>query len=500
LVRILIIEDEENIRYSITKTLARAGHEVRDVASLPEARRLLRVSDFDVVLTDVLLGGDDGIDLVRELRSDAFEGGIVVITAHGSVEHAVTAMRLGADDYLQKPLSMQELSLAIDRCVEHRRLARRVALYDRIERTRDLSRSIVGRSAAWRNVLTVASRLAAIPIAPVEEPGGADDAVADPELPPEARASLPCILLVGETGVGKGVLARYIHACGAAVPDDGAAPPFVHVNCSTLPATLVEAELFGHEKGAFTDAREARPGLFEMADGGTIFLDEVSEMSPELQAKLLLVVERGVYRRVGGTRDRSVRVRVVAASNQDLEQRVSKGLFRRDLLYRLNAFIIRIPPLRDRPGDAVLLAEVTLRDSSRRYGGRPLELTEEAKKAIVAYDWPGNVRELVNAVQRAAMLCEGSAVGPGDLGIPQAEAASAPRPAGGEAPGGLVFDFEQGIHTVEEVERALLRQALERTRGNVSRAARLVGMQRSSFRLRIDRYKLYEYVSEVAGR
>ncbi len=325
---ILIVEDEENLRYTIRQSLTRDGHAVREASTLADALSLIEGNAFDLVLTDIILGRDSGLELIPRLREGGYDGALVVMTAMGSVETAVKAMRDGADDYLQKPLSLEELSIQVRRWLERQRLARRVHLYQRMEEARADAEECLGESDVWRETLSLAERLAMVPL-------GTD-----------ADGPLPSILLNGETGVGKGVMARYIHDCarkaGVHAPDTD--PPLVHINCSALPPTLVEGELFGHEKGAFTDAREARPGLFEMADGGTIFLDEVTEMPLDLQAKLLLVVEQGTFRRVGGTRERTVRARVVAASNQDLDRCVEDGRFRRDLLYRLNTFTITIPP------------------------------------------------------------------------------------------------------------------------------------------------------------
>jgi DNA-binding NtrC family response regulator len=498
LAKILAIEDEENLRLSIRRTLTRSGHAVSEASCLSDARGLLETTAFDLILTDVILGSENGLDLVRALRAEGNDALIVVMTAFGTVESAVQAMKVGADDYLQKPLSLEELSLQVDRWLEQQRVARRATLYERLERVRDEKHNLVGASPAWQETVDVARRLAGIPLGEEGAEGGAD-------------GSLPTILLVGETGTGKGVLARFIHAvatgetgqtAGRAGKNGEGTVPFVHVNCSALPATLVEGELFGHEKGAFTDAREARPGLFEMADGGTIFLDEISEMPLELQAKLLLVVEQGAFRRVGGTKERHVRVRIIAASNQDLRERVEAGRFRRDLLYRLNTFTVTIPPLRERGGDALLIAETVLERTGRRYGRADLTLSDAAVAAIESHDWPGNVRELVNAVQRAAMLASSSRVEPGDLGLAPARP-SAGAPAARHEPAGngkLRFNFASGEHTADAVERMLIMQALEETRGNVSRAAKLIGMQRSSFRYRIERYRLDAFVSEVARR
>jgi two-component system, NtrC family, response regulator AtoC len=514
--RILVIDDEENLRLTISRSLSRQKdaltgrpHHVAPASTLDEARRLIGEGEFDIVITDVMLGpGASGLDFAREIRGDGFEGVVVVMTAYGRVEDAVRAVRDGADDYLVKPLSLEELGLQVDKWLEHRRLERRARLYERLESSKAASLEIIGRSPAWLDAVRTAERLASVPlpdVAPARTP-----AVPDPVAP-----SLPCILLTGETGVGKGVLARHIHATAVKLGASAPNAPFVHVNASALPANLVEGELFGHERGAFTDAREARPGLFEMADGGTIFLDEIGEMPLDLQAKLLLAVEQGTFRRVGGTRERRVRVRVIAASNQELPERAKAGQFRRDLLYRLSAFTIRIPPLREREDDAVLLAESALERLSRRYGREGARLSDAARAALRAHDWPGNVRELVNAVQRGVMLADGTEIRPLDLGLAPAALLAEPAfhsdapvnahadplaHADDSAPSELRFDFGAGPHTVSDVERLLIVQALQFTHGNVSRAARLIGMQRSSMRHRIERYKLDRLVTEAAGR
>ncbi len=488
LAKILVIEDEANLRYVIRQTLGKAGHTVSEARDLAEARAQVREHNFDLVLTDVMLGSENGLDMLRELRQDGFEGAIVVMTAHASIEAAVGAMRDGADDYLQKPLSLEELKLQVQRWLDLRKASRRLRLYERMERARAKEQELLGDSPAWRKTLAMADRLAQLPLEnPTDEAGG----------------GLPAILLMGETGVGKGALARYIHgAAEAAAGNKADASPFVHVNCSALPASLVEGELFGHERGAFTDAKDARPGLFELAEGGTIFLDEIGEMPVELQAKLLLVVEQGTFRRVGGTRERRVRARVIAASNQDLEAQCAEGKFRRDLFYRLNAFTIVIPPLRERGNDAVAIADALLPKLARRYGRSTLKIEDGARRAIGRHAWPGNVRELVNTLQRAAMLAGEDVVRAEDLGLGVGVGSAAGSMVGSNgalgAHGELRFDFDSGEHTAEAVERLLMVQALEFTRGNVSKAAKLIGMQRSSFRYRIERYKLEMHVKELS--
>lgn len=491
---ILTIEDEDNLRYSIRQTLAKAGHEVHEAERVEPAWELTRRREYDVVLTDINLHGENGIDLVRRLRDDGFEGVIVVMTAYGSIETAVQAIKAGADDYLQKPLSLEELSIQIERLLSAREARTRLRLYQRLERTTDGDQEILGESKAWREVVAVSERLAGLPI-----PEG-------PRASAPAGGAMPVILLLGETGSGKGLLARHIHRRSPEVGKGSShAAPFVHINCAALPPTLVESELFGHERGAFTDARSPREGLFEMADGGTVFLDEIADMPLDLQGKLLSVVETGLIRRVGGSRERFVRARIIAATNQDLARRVEDGRFRQDLYYRLSAFTIRIPPLRERGDDAVLLAERTLARYAKLYGRGPKTLTEAAKDVIRGHPWPGNVREVINVMQHAAMLCDSAQVTPASLGVGPASmrATRIPRDeraARGSTTGDLRFDFTSGRHTAEEVEKALIVQALEHTHGNVSKAAKLIGMQRSSFRYRVERYGLESLVREIAKR
>lgn len=529
---ILIVEDEKALSVSIARMLTRSGHEVRETTTATEATALLKQHEFDLIISDVNLEQGNGMDLIEQSRSDGYNGAAVVITAFGTIETAVVAMKRGADDFLQKPLRLEELPLQVEKWLDKRRMSRRLDLYERLERTREESQAILGQSKAWGDTLRLADRLASIPLeAPSSENG----------------VTLPAILLMGETGSGKGVLARYIHQKAVEFENKLAgsnrpkvAPPFVHVNCSALPPTLVESELFGHEKGAFTDAKEPKPGLFEMADGGTIFLDEISEMPIELQAKLLLVVEQGTYRRVGGGKDRTVRVRVIAASNVDLVKKVESGAFRRDLLYRLNAFTINIPPLRARNGDAVRIAETTLNRSAQRYGRPGLRLSDAAKEVINDHNWPGNVREVINSIQRAAMLCDHDVIEASDLGIVPAPAGAsslatataqhaisdaprvhvivreAPSTSGtnglpldtkevaipfeeGQSSLVPIFRFERGTFNAEAIEKDLLAQALQHTRWNVSRAAKLIGLTRASMRYRMERYGL-QHLEEAAHR
>jgi two-component system response regulator AtoC len=485
LASILLIEDDETLRFTVQRALKKSEHEVIDVASLPEARVAFGSQTFDIVLTDVNLGAESGIDFVEELREQGFEGGVVVMTAFATVDDAVRAMKLGADDYLAKPVRLDELMLITDRLIESQRDSRHLRLYQRMRQADHAGTRPVGESRAWVKTLELAERLAKIPVV---------NRTAD--LGSASGGAVTTVLITGETGAGKGVLAKHLHNSS-----DDPKQPFVHVNCTALPATLIEGELFGHEKGAFTDAKEAREGLFEMADGGTIFLDEIGDLPLELQAKLLTVLEEGKIRRVGSAKERTIRVRVLAATNRDLEKAVADGSFREDLLYRINAFTIQLPSLRERGDDTVLIAQSLVDRLRREYGMSPIQLDHGAQVAIRSHAWPGNVRELFNVIQRAAMLCEGDAISTEDLAIQGARGKQTQSGgAGANHPGELVFDFETGVHTADEVEKLLMVQALTHTRGNVSKAARLIGMQRSSFRYRIERYGLEDSIREMVER
>ena len=492
--KILVIDDDENVRFSLRHVLEEQGHEVAEADTLRAGREAVDADDFDLVFSDINLGRENGIDLVAGLRESGFDAPIVMITAFASMQSAIEAMRAGADDYLQKPLRFEEVEVLVDRLLSERASRRRLQLFERIEHARSRSSGLIGEGELWRRTVEAAERLAQLPLPPRrrdarERTGGA----------------LPTILLLGETGTGKGVLARHIDECARR---SGDAPPMVHVNCTALPPTLVEAELFGHERGAFTDAKATREGLFEMADGGTVFLDEIGDMPLDLQAKLLTVIEDGTFRRVGGSRTRSISARIVAATNRDLKALAAEGKFRPDLYYRLSTFTIDIPALRDRGRDALLLATEMLTRFGEQYGRPGLRLGEDAEQAVLGYDWPGNVRELVNIIQRVAVLCEGDVVSAADLGLVGIES---PALGGSRAPdngdgrgadsvSGAVFDFSTGNVTAERVERDLLIQALERTGGNISRAAELVGMRRTTFRYRLQRQNLEHMAKEIASR
>lgn len=494
--KIVIIEDEENLRFTIRKCLERVGHTVVEAGSVESAWDRIWSEGADLVLTDVNLPGQSGLECIKRLRSEGFGGAVIVVTAYGTVETAVSAIKEGADEFLQKPLSLEELKVVVARALENKKVRSRLDLYERLERTRDGDRTPLGSSPAWLKTMELVQRFAKLPL--------------------RTGTDLTTILLLGETGAGKGMLAKFLHESS-----EQRGQPFVHVNCSALPANLIESELFGHEKGAFTDAKDSRPGLFELAEGGTIFLDEIGDMPLELQSKLLIVVEHGVFRRIGGNRERRISARIIAATNRELIREVEAGRFRRDLYYRLNALTVPIPSLKERGDDAVGIARAMVEASGRRLGRPGLRLTDEALTAIRSHLWPGNVRELSNVVQRAALLADSDEIGPADLMITAAAVASSHLgPQGsvareslneasldqGSTTGvarnveSLRFDFSTGLFTADAIERHLVCEALRYCHGNVSRAARVLGMNRSSLRYRIEQYHLESFVEELAAQ
>jgi two-component system response regulator FlrC len=442
--RILIVDDEPGMRAGLSEVLERGGFVV-EVAESGEdglARLTATAPPVDLLVTDLRLPGCSGLELVRELRRAGSDTPAIVITAHGTVEDAVAAMKLGAFDFLTKPFSPTDLLHLATRALGGERAAPAVAggRARGHETAAPRRRTLVSRDPAMLRVLEVAESVAS------------------------SRAP---VLVQGESGTGKELLARYVHESGCR-----RGKPFIAVNCAALPRDLLESELFGHERGAFTGAITRKTGKFELASGGTILLDEISEMELGLQAKLLRVLQEYEIDRVGGTAPVPVDVRVVATTNRRLRELVDRGRFREDLYYRLTVIPLVLPPLRERRGDVDLLIDHFL---TRFGGGRRLSLSSDAREALRERPWPGNVRELENALERAALLARGPEIGAEDLadGEPQ------PLRIG---VGGLA-----GL-TVREVERRLILDTLERTKNNRTRAARLLGIS-----IRTLRNKLAEY-------
>ncbi len=459
---LLIVEDEAVLARNLAKLFSRQGFEVLHAGGTADAQRSASTTPPDVALVDLRLPDGSGLDLIDTFLATDPDLPVIMMTAFGTVADAVQAMQRGARDYVQKPFELDEIQLKVERALRSRRQRREISYY----RERGAAGgTIIGESPAAERLRTLVSRIGRMTAGP--------------------GAPAPTVLLLGETGSGKGHVARALHTSGRRSQG-----PFIEVNCTALPENLVEAELFGYEKGAFTDAKTARAGLFETAEGGTLFLDEIGHISLALQSKFLNVIEDKVVRRVGATATRRVEVHIITATNRDLEAAVRLGEFREDLFQRLSVAIIRIPPLRERAGDAVLLARALLPDICRRYGVPPRTLSPDAEAAIARYPWPGNVRELANTMERVVLFSDRDPVGIDELGIAPGTATGARLAV---APSGEVqIDFPAGGLSLEAVERTLLVMALEKASGNVSAAARLLGITRDTLRYRMEKFGLHE--------
>jgi DNA-binding NtrC family response regulator len=446
--RILVLDDDDVVRAVATDRLTRAGYEVTSAQNLAEARAVIARAYPDAALLDIRLPDGEGTEILKELVADA-DVPCVMMTAHATVESAVEALQSGAVDYLEKPFSLDRLEATLKVTLERTRLRREVGA---LRRQAQGKGGIIGQSEAMRAVLDMVERV--------------------------APAGSATVLLQGETGTGKGVIARLIHRMSPR-----AEGPFVEVTCSALAESLMESELFGHEKGAFTDARTLKRGLVEVAAGGTLFLDEIGELSPAVQAKLLRFIEDHAFRRVGGTEDLKVDVRIVAATNRRLEVETAAGRFRQDLFYRLRVLPIELPPLRHRISDVPLLVESLVERFNGEFGKRVRGLDPAAMLMLEAYEWPGNVRELCNVVERAVLLADGEEIEVREL---PPEVTGEDRDAASEE-AAMNRLGPDGVDLVE-LERSLLEEALKRAEGNRTVAGRLLGLSRHQIRNRLRKY------------
>jgi DNA-binding NtrC family response regulator len=445
---ILIVDDEEFLRKELERILGEEGYTVRAVESGAGALEVVDREGADLVLLDLNLPDLHGVEVLREIKARDPEALVIVVTGYGSVESAVESLKLGAYDFIKKPFKADAIKLIVRLALETQRLRRRV----RVLRERELASGqvIVAESPAMAEVLRQARDVASHPDTTV--------------------------LITGESGTGKEVIARFIHSLS-----ERRQAPFLEINCASIPGSMLESELFGHEPGAFTDARRAKEGLLEAANSGTVFLDEVGDMDPGLQAKVLRFLETRKIRRLGGVRDTSVDVRVGAATHRDLKEAIEGKHFRGDLYYRLNVFPLRIPPLRDRPHDILPLAQYFLDHFARKFRRTLPELSREAGARLTAYPWPGNVREVKNLMERLAITCRRRTVEPEDL--PEELRGAHPRRAASWSlpPEGLCLEELE-----RQLARSLIDQALQRTAGNVSKAAKLLGLPRGTLRHRME--------------
>lgn len=454
-IRLLIVEDEEPIRWMLRRRFEERGYEIVEADHGQAALDALAGTVFDVVLLDYRLPDMTGLDVLRAVREADRDTIIIMMTAYSSVETAVEAIKLGAFNYITKPFQTSQLLATIDQALETTQLRREVReLRQQIKQEFGID-SIIGRHPSMQRLFETVKRV--------------------------ARTGVSTLFLRGETGTGKDLVARVIHH-----NSDRAAGAFVNITCTALSETLLESELFGHERGAFTDAKTQKKGLLELADGGTVFLDEVGDMPPPLQAKLLRFLEERRFRRVGGTQEVEVDVRVMAATNRDLEQAIRDKQFRRDLMYRLNVVTIDLPPLRERGDDVILLARHFVDRFSTEFRRPITRVTEEASARIQNYDWPGNVRELRNTMERAVLMCPRDVIDVDDIVLGRSEQhpwvwdlkRMALPPEG--------FDFEK----LRRLERHLLEQALERTNSNQTQAAKLLNLSRDRLRYRLQKHGL----------
>ena len=457
---VLIVDDEDLIRWSLAERLRADGHDVLDAATAADAVARATETPIDLVLLDYKLPDEDGLSVLKKLREIDPDVLVIMLTAHRDIEIVVDTMRAGAFDYATKPFDLDDVAVRVSRALETTRLRRELRqLRDAIARPYTIA-SIIGESEPMHAVKGLVRKIAS-------SPGST-------------------VLITGESGTGKDLIAKVIH-----YSSNRASRPFLNITCSALPETLLESEMFGHERGAFTDARAQKRGLLEQAEDGTVFLDEIGEMAPALQAKLLRFLEEKAFRRVGGLGDIRVDVRVIAATNRELEELVRAGKFRDDLYYRLNVLRIEVPPLRTRRDDIPLLAQYFVEMYAKEFKRPVRGLSQAAEAMLRQHPWPGNVRELRNLVERAVLLAEGDRLQSSDFESLQTARSIAPATHNG-------FELPPDGVNLEEVERRLVVQALERAGGNQTRAAALLGLHRDQIRYRIEKFGLKKTESAAA--
>jgi two-component system response regulator AtoC len=462
---ILVVDDEANLRRLLAAQLAQDGYEVHTVADGKEAVAALKEQHFDAVISDLRMPNMDGLSLLAHVQAEHGDIPVIVLTAHGTVETAVDAMRLGAFDFLTKPFDRAEMQLVVSKAVRTVDQRHKDVALEPDERGRY---RIIGGSEPMLSIYQILEKVADTPAT---------------------------VLITGESGTGKELIARALHENSGRRQR-----PFIRVNCGAIPRDLMEAELFGYEKGAFTGAVTAKPGRFELAHEGTLFLDEISEIPVEMQVKLLRAIQEGEIDRVGGIKPTAVDVRLVAATNRELKSEIASGRFREDLYYRLNVVPIHLPPLRERRADIPLLAEHFLLKQSARLRKGSMKLSPEAIESMLNYPWPGNIRELENVVERTVLLTDGDTIRPKDLplevqrvserGERATSAADEDEDDSAEnAPGGLK---QQVREASAKLERELIVRALAQTGGNVTQAARLLKISRKSLQIKMKEFGLRE--------
>jgi DNA-binding NtrC family response regulator len=444
---ILIVDDERAQREITQAILERAGYEVATVGSGRDALALLQQSEFDLILTDLKMQGMSGMELLEKVLMEQPGQCVIIMTAHGTVDSAVDAMKKGAFDYLEKPLDRDSLLLTVSRAFERIRLVRENLLLHRQLAEAAPPGNLIGEHPNMREVFRIINKIA---------------------------PSTSTVLIYGESGTGKELVARAIH--DGSPRKEG---PFLAINCAAIPETLIESELFGHERGAFTGATSREMGIFEAAQGGTVFLDEIGEMNIAMQAKLLRAIQAREVRRVGGKSHISIDVRIISATNKDLEEEIRNGRFREDLFYRLNVIRISLPPLRERGADIAALADFFLQKYSASAGVSSRRISPAARKLIMQYSWPGNVRQLESVIERGVLMADSDTIEPEDLPLELHQ---------NGAPGSLPYTIPPDGINFEELERALISQAMERSGWVISKAAPLLGMTYKTLQYRLEKF------------
>ncbi|MFO7564602.1 MAG: sigma-54 dependent transcriptional regulator [Enhygromyxa sp.] len=490
--RVLVVDDEPNLRKVLGALLQQAGHEV--VAEPDGESGLARVKSsprgtFDVVISDLRMPGMDGMQLLKALVEEDPGLPVIILTAHGTVDTAVEAVKSGAFDFLEKPFDRDQIDKILNKAIATRRLSG--------PRTEPPAPSSTESAEANPD-----------PVADFGMVGRSEAMTTVKEMIRTVAASPSTVLITGESGTGKELVARALH-----LGSERRHMPFIRVNCAAIPATLVESELFGHERGAFTGAVSARQGRFELADGGTLFLDEVSEIPLEIQVKLLRAIQESEFERVGGVKTLRVDVRLIAATNRNLEHEIKEKRFREDLYYRLNVVPIHLPPLRERPEDVEPLLDNFLQRSNERLGKEVRGFSPEALEALKSYSWPGNIRELENLVERMVLFASGELIGVDELpdSFTTGESDDGEEPDAGEADGGLPrairlpldslgLDLKEAVKAgSRRIEEALIREALAQTDSNVTRSARKLGISRRSLQSKMKELGLREEIAKQGG-
>ncbi len=455
--KILVVDDEKLLRWTLEQNLTKDGYQVITADSGAAGIAAYREDQPDLLLLDINLPDLSGVEVLEAIKSEDKDALAIMITAFGDIKTAVKTIKIGAYDFVEKPFNMDKLRILIEKALETVKLRREVSQFREQLSGRYGFDSVIGESAAMQEVFTLTQKI--------------------------CRSDATTVLIQGESGTGKDVTAKVIHYQG-----QRADQPFMEINCTALPDNLIESELFGHERGAFTDAKTSKKGLFELADGGTIFLDEIGDMTLGTQAKLLKVIEGKVFKRIGGVEDITVNVRVIAATNKDLASAVKDGSFREDLYYRLKIIPIHLPPLRERDGDALLLAKYFIDEFNREFHRETKGLSPAAEQAFLSYSWPGNVRELRNVIERTMILENVELIAPEHLPseIVADNSGAASVEVSTEGTLSVVLPPE-GVD-IESVEKELIGQALEMTKGNQTRAAKLLHLTRDALRYRMQKF------------